>query len=43
MLIDEMREMLKQGGVTFVELSRIDGFTGDLTIYSGENENVVFW
>jgi hypothetical protein len=29
--------------VSFAELSRLDGFKGDLSMCSGDNENIVFW
>lgn len=43
MLVDAVREVMKKGGVSFAELARLEGFTGDLSIASSANENIVFW
>lgn len=46
MLIDDIREVLKQDHVTFTELSRIEGFSGGGLTWSIRNEkisNVVIW
>jgi hypothetical protein len=43
MLVDEVREVMKRGGVSFAELSRIEGFNGDLSLCHGTYNNIVFW
>lgn len=43
MLIDEIKKLLPKGGVSFAEMSRIDGFNGTLSMCLGGNENVILW
>lgn len=43
MLIDEVREVMKRGGVSFAELSRLEGFAGDLMLCHATYNNIVFW
>ena len=40
-ILDFIKE--KNGGVSFVELSRIDGVKGDYAMHLGKYENIILW
>ena len=38
-----IRNVLKRDNVTFAELSRIEGFNGNLALVNPANNNIIYW